>query len=203
MRRIGGRNRLDQPSCIGVLVAEDLARVPVSTIWPRDITPTRSQTFSTTAMAIITRWRIPPESWCGYCQSRRSGCCSRAARNRQRSSPEAAEDAGSGRHGCRPDGTKPRSRRRHHIPQRSARAFQRRDHFLAASAGDTAEDMPRVDVLQDFRAERAVKVDPPLHAVPQTKKPRLPQAPVRMGNRGQTAAMGLQQTGSRWSASSC
>ena len=25
------------------------------------------------AMAIITRWRMPPESWCGYCFSRRSG----------------------------------------------------------------------------------------------------------------------------------
>ena len=22
------------------------------------------------AMAIITRWRSPPESWCGYCPSR-------------------------------------------------------------------------------------------------------------------------------------
>jgi hypothetical protein len=25
-----------------------------------------------TAMAIITRWRRPPESWCGYSSSRRS-----------------------------------------------------------------------------------------------------------------------------------
>ena len=25
------------------------------------------------AMAIITRWRMPPESWCGYCRSRRCG----------------------------------------------------------------------------------------------------------------------------------
>ena len=25
------------------------------------------------AMAIITRWRMPPDSWCGYSRTRRSG----------------------------------------------------------------------------------------------------------------------------------
>src|SRR5215471_8359277 len=25
------------------------------------------------AMAIITRWRMPPDSWCGYCLRRRAG----------------------------------------------------------------------------------------------------------------------------------
>ena len=34
------------------------------------------------AMAIITRWRMPPESWCGYSSARAARateCCTRAA----------------------------------------------------------------------------------------------------------------------------
>ena len=37
--------------------------------------------FSAIAMAIITRWRMPPDSSCGYCAMRRSGSDSRTARS--------------------------------------------------------------------------------------------------------------------------
>ena len=33
----------------------------------------RSFGLQASAMAIITRWRMPPESWCGYSRTRRSG----------------------------------------------------------------------------------------------------------------------------------
>jgi hypothetical protein len=33
----------------------------------------RSFGLQDSAIAIITRWRIPPESWCGYSLTRRSG----------------------------------------------------------------------------------------------------------------------------------
>ena len=33
------------------------------------------------AIAIITRWRMPPESWCGYSSSRRSGAGMRTSRS--------------------------------------------------------------------------------------------------------------------------
>ncbi len=33
------------------------------------------------AMAIIARWRMPPESWCGYSRARRSGSGIRTSRS--------------------------------------------------------------------------------------------------------------------------
>ena len=60
------------------------------------------------AMAIITRWRWPPESWCGYCSSRASGsgiCTSLRELQRPRQRLLAAHALCSGsprRSGCRP-----------------------------------------------------------------------------------------------------
>ncbi len=50
----------------------------------------KSRGRQASAMAIITRWRIPPESWCGYSSKRRSG---EGMRTRRRAAMAAARIA--------------------------------------------------------------------------------------------------------------
>jgi hypothetical protein len=43
------------------------------------------------AMAIRTRWRMPPDSWCGYCLARTSGLVSPASRSRSMTAARARD----------------------------------------------------------------------------------------------------------------
>ncbi len=69
-----------------------------------------SRGFVASAIAIITRWHMPPESWWAYCPARRSGSAMPASRSmataRSRARPGAAPPCRtSSRSICRPTGS--------------------------------------------------------------------------------------------------